>query len=238
MLGPVRSRSGWVWGAGGKLPVARDYIRFGVQTPLLKAFSDWVESGWSTIGQKPVQSCSWRFWARGIKREELACGLLRDSSDSLGRPYPFIVLGTGTLKGWEEKWDFLPLVFHDHWNRMEYLSTRRVYDFHDLEGDLNMMYMPVLPERAVDTQGSLPDRFSEYHTGSLKEDKELFIPMESSDTEDPDETLVLWHTFLKEKVGHPPTTVFIGGTVDSPFLVLFQRSLMAQDFNRLWNAGH
>ena len=233
MLGSIKSSPAWVWGARGKLPVAGDYVSLGADSSLLKAFSGWVEKGFSTLANKPISSSSWRFWAKGTKREDLVCGLLRDSADSLGRPYPFLVLGTGTLPGWEERWELLPQAFHDHWNRMEYLSTRRVQNLGDLEGDLNMLGLPVLPQSSRPS-APVSLRLPEGERAYLDERRALFIPLKSSEHEDSVETLVQWHAFFKARLDHPPTTVFIGGKVDVPYLVVFQRSLLSGDFNRLW----
>ncbi len=157
MLGSVKQKQGWAWGAAGKHPVARDYIAIGAQTPLLKAFADWMESGYSALQERPQQACSWRFWARGMKKQELVCGLLRDSNDSVGRPYPFLIFGTGPLDGWEETWELLPYVFEGIWSRMEYVGSKKSFDVSALESDLGMLPYPTLFQGAGAAAGKYQD---------------------------------------------------------------------------------
>jgi len=53
----------------------------------------------------------------------LVCGVVRDSVDRLGRPYPLLVLGTGSLREWESHWDLLPYACLPVWQRIEYLGA-------------------------------------------------------------------------------------------------------------------
>jgi type VI secretion system protein VasJ len=51
------------------------------------------------------------------------CGLGRDSSDSIGCPYPLLIMGEGRLKGWEKRWSQLPVQLNRTWKRMESIVT-------------------------------------------------------------------------------------------------------------------
>ena len=128
----MRSKQTWNWAACGKHPVGRDYFSVGLNDPILKAFSDWIDSGYQRLNPEHGSASvfySWRFWAKGLKKGSLVCGVGRDSSDNIGRPYPFLIMGTGPLKGWEENWDVLPDVFGETWRQMEYMSAKRFSDF-------------------------------------------------------------------------------------------------------------
>ena len=67
----------------------------------------------------PAGICSWRFWAKGANKKALVCGVARDSSDSVGRPYPLLVVGTGPLADWEDEWELLPAACENTWNQMD-----------------------------------------------------------------------------------------------------------------------
>lgn len=233
MLGSVRQKQVWAWGAAGKHPVARDYIALGMQTPLLKAFADWVESGYSALRERPRQACSWRFWARGMKRQELVCGLLRDSNDSVGRQYPLLIFGTGPLDGWEETWDLLPYVFEGIWSRMEYVGSKRSFDIPALQDDIGMLPYPTL------FQGTgAAGRDRDMHEPDLPGNgAEFFGPVRGAAGEDPSDTLVRWHTRFKRRDREPPNAVFMGGVPENAHLALFRRSLSPQDFIRLWTSS-
>jgi type VI secretion system protein VasJ len=94
----------------GKHPTVMDYFQLGSSAPLVNAFAVWAENGYQKLvakNRKRTAFCSWRFWAKGMRKGYIACGLGRDSSDSAGRPYPLMIMGIGTLAGWEENWDLL-----------------------------------------------------------------------------------------------------------------------------------
>jgi len=89
----------------GKHPVAMDYFHLGTSAPLVNAFGAWIENGYQKVvspARNGLALHSWRFWARGIQKGHIACGVVRDSSDSTGRPYPLLVMGIGKLPGWEK----------------------------------------------------------------------------------------------------------------------------------------
>ena len=100
MLGSLIKGPTWCWAAVGKHPVAADYIRLGNSTSLLDAVADWVAKGYDELLRmdgRSQDSHSWRFWLRGVKKDTLICGLCRDSSDRIGRPYPLMIMGEGRL---------------------------------------------------------------------------------------------------------------------------------------------
>jgi len=139
MLGSVGSPSHWQWAAAGKHPAVNDFFQLGSDLPLMDTFLGWLRRGYSIVASREQNTSSyysWRFWCRGTKSDSLACGLVRDSSDGLGRPYPLLVLGHGPLKGWEDHWDLLVLASEGTWNRMEYLSKRLFNNLREFEKEL------------------------------------------------------------------------------------------------------
>jgi len=133
----------WEWFAIGKHPVAMDYFRLGVVTPLANAFAGWFESGYETLAgrNRPGSTIhSWRFWSKGIGKESIACGVGRDSSDGRGRPYPLLIMGIGTLPGWEDNWDLLTFSCEDTWRHIEHIATGRFSDLKQMEAELGRNY--------------------------------------------------------------------------------------------------
>ncbi|MCJ7581703.1 MAG: type VI secretion system-associated protein TagF, partial [Candidatus Aminicenantes bacterium] len=107
MLGIGKSKNIWNWAVCGKHPVARDYFRISLSTSLLGAFESWFEKGYQVLSKQRKAArtvYSWRFWARGIKKGNLICGVGKDSGDSIDRRYPLLIMGDGFLDGWEEDW--------------------------------------------------------------------------------------------------------------------------------------
>ena len=105
MLGSVKKT--WNWIGSGKHPAAGDYFKVGQFTPVLDAVAGWLENGFGRwiearkeASGSPYSQNSWRFWIRGPKTDCLVVGVVKDSSDSLGRPFPLLIAGAGLLLLW------------------------------------------------------------------------------------------------------------------------------------------
>lgn len=249
MLGPLKPKHTWNWTASGKHPVARDYFRIGPNPPLLKAFSDWVKNGFQILDSKQdhtPQFYFWRFWARGPTKGNLVCGVGRDSSDSLGRPYPLLIMGAGLLEGWEDHWDLLPFAFEKTWRQMEYMATRRFTDFKQVEDEVcsikppepNWLEFADQRESQKESEPSYSNselsRDMENKASGLRERTEFFIPLDSGPPNDPFTLASPWHFFLKIHIGEVPNAVFMGGVPEEACLAVFKRPLVPRDFVRLW----
>ena len=145
MLEGLRSERRWQWAAYGKHPAAKDYFKVGQDFPLLNSFSEWIESGYEKLASRKNPAsmrCSWRFWTREARRENVVCGVLRDSTDSFGRPYPLLIMGTGPSRDWVNEWDLVPLACENTWGQIEYLSTRTFSDLKRLEEEVQNIRSP------------------------------------------------------------------------------------------------
>ena len=112
----------WHWVMCGKHPAFKDYFHLGQKLPMVTALSEWIEKGYRGVaGSKvsPANLLSWRFWAGGMDRDTLLCGVLKESTDSVGRPYPLLVAGSGPLNGWKTRWDLVPRACEQSWSQME-----------------------------------------------------------------------------------------------------------------------
>jgi type VI secretion system protein VasJ len=253
VLGIGESDQNWRWAAFGKHPVARDFFRVGPDFPLIKGFSDWVENGYQILTSKKKTFhglCSWRFWARGSQKESLACGLVKDSSDSLGRPYPLLIMGIGPLNGWEDHWDLLPFACERTWDQIEYLSAQMFNDFKIFESEINKL-RPPLPEWSefIMKRGDLKELglISNSHKTtqnlgdlkkqalSLSEKTESFIGLDQGMSNDQFTSVSFWHLLFKNEVKVIPNVFFMGGTLEKAYLAVFRRPLMPTDFIQLWS---
>lgn len=245
MLGSIESTNSWHWAAWGKHPAARDYFCVGPTAQVVKAFSDWVEKGYKILSSKRSPSTklhSWRFWARGPMRDALICGVGRDSSDGLGRPYPLLIMGTGPLEGWEDQWDLLPFACEKTWSQMEYLCTKRFMDFKQFEDEVRIIRPPypgwseLISQRGGSQRASSrnPEEM-ESIASSLPDKPEFFVPLDGEPSSDPFALAGLWHAFLKARNRTVPNAVFMGGAHDRTYLAVFRRALASTDFVRLWS---
>jgi len=253
VLGIGESDQNWRWAAFGKHPVARDFFRVGPDFPLIKGFSDWVENGYQILTSKKKTFhglCSWRFWARGSQKESLACGLVKDSSDSLGRPYPLLIMGIGPLNGWEDHWDLLPFAFERVWDQIEYLSAQIFNDFRKLEVEIQNIRPPLshwseLSAKRVslkEFESAFDPKEAWWDLGDLRrmassisEKTEVFFRLDRDPLHDQFIMIGLWHFLLKNEAKIIPNALFMGGTFESPHLAVFRRPLMATDFVQLWS---
>lgn len=250
MLGIGESTQYWRWGACGKHPVARDYFNVGHSVPLLKAFADWVEKGYQGAAAKRDLNTtihSWRFWARGTGKGSLACGLLRDSSDHIGRSYPLLIMGSGALKGWEEQWDLLTFACERTWNQTEYLATKTFNNLKTLEEEVHKIKPPhsewpgfvherrnLLKSGATSGRADLLKRLED--TVSSVSGKTVIMEcLDYNSFRDHFTLVTLWHSFLKAFMPDLPNAVFMGGTPETTYFAVFKRPLLPDDFVRLWS---
>jgi type VI secretion system protein VasJ len=252
MLGAMRREQYWGWALCGKHPFARDFIRIGQDVPVVKSFLEWVDKGYNLLtmqrnmNNKPV---SWRFWAKGAQEGELVCGLIKDSSDSLGRSYPLLIMGSGPLRDWEDRWELLPLACEKPWSEIEYLSSRKVENLENLKTSIRIIKPPRPQwsefENMEKRDGKTEEEY-DFHIPSsedgnldrfaslLSEKKEIIIDLDKKKVHNHFEAVNYLHGLIKMHNKNAPQAMFTGGTVDRSFLALFMRPLLTSDFVRLW----
>ncbi|MFA6149608.1 MAG: type VI secretion system-associated protein TagF [bacterium] len=239
MLGAIASPEGWRFAAFGKHPGAKDFIRLGSTTPMLEGIADWVDKGYAGIeGKKKgmADAASWRFWSKGFGPGALVCGVVRDSVDGLGRPYPLLVLGTGSLRDWEGHWDLLPYACRPLWQRIEYLGAQRYEEIGRFESAIRGLHPPV-PEwtdfsgrRDREVVVSDPEG-----DGVLPGETSRFIRLDGGAGRDPFPAAVGWQSRLRRDDAETPNAVFFGGTISRAYLGVFRKRLSTPDFVRIWN---
>jgi type VI secretion system protein VasJ len=181
----------------------------------MKAFSEWIERGYKDIASKNrsrTALCSWRFWAQGLKKEILLCGLLRDSGDNCGRPYPLLIMGSGSLKGWEKRWDLLPFACESTWNQTENLSTSMSKDLKTFEEDVVGIKQPSCEWTEFDDErNTLLESGSCASVTHLEDSiaqgsgKAVIIgSLDNEDCRDQFGAMILWHFFLLLLLGSAP----------------------------------
>lgn len=233
----------WMWAAYGKHPAARDFFRVGHEFPLLKIFSGWVDNGFTMLAKKNCNAMlnSWRFWARGTEREALICGLIKDSSDSIGRNYPLLIIGTGFLQGWEEQWDLMPLACEKIWSEIEYISTQNFNDVKNMETEVKNIRQP---QPVWQELKSKKDSFHAGNESALQnmphmppEKNENLIPLDQDLYNDQILLLSHWHSLIRKSDEKIPNAVFMGGSIGRSFIGFYKRPLTPMDFIQLWTAG-
>ncbi|NVN91626.1 MAG: DUF2094 domain-containing protein [Desulfuromonadales bacterium] len=240
----------WLWAAHGKHPSAKDFFSIGRKFPLLSDFSEWIKKGYPPLaerGKQAVTGYSWRFWARGGARDELACGLLRDSHDSFGRPYPLLVMGTGRLPSWEDHWEMLPSVCERVWQRLELVSARGFGALGGFEEELGKIRPPDptwsgSESAAIGSSGetsasslSVPIRENLARQARNVCAREMgSIIFGNGDTNDSHPLILHITGALKSHYPKAPTTLFIGGTNYESSLFFFRRPMRPSDLLTLW----
>ena len=242
MLGQMKMRPSWRWSAIGKHPVAMDYFQIGSNEALANIFANWIENGYQKLVSKDKKESSfhsWRFWIPGKGRGAIACGIGRDSSDRMGRPYPFLVMGIGTIPDWENHWELLPIIFDETWGNMEHLASAQLDDLKELEKEINQMKRPLIKETSVkylptdDIPASLLNSIKT-SAGELTRDNELYAPINDNNNNDAPSIVMEWHRGLKSYLRTYPGIVLMGGRPEKSYLAAFNRSLNTNDFIKLW----
>jgi type VI secretion system protein VasJ len=244
----------WQWVICGKHPALKDYFQLGPNLPMVTALAEWVEKGYRGVARaktSPADLLAWRFWMGGMDRNTLLCGILRDSTDSVGRPYPLLVVGSGSLTDWGTQWDLVPQACEQSWSQMESLSARIFRNLKGLEDDLARVRAP---QPAWAEFSELPTQAGPYHPSSseplgperqgniegqviaLAKESEILVALDAAPSVDPFTLIRVWHTSLKKHHPEPPKAVFMGGNTTATRLAFLRRPLTTQDFIRLWSA--
>jgi len=144
MLGIGRQKLNFELSAHGKHPAFSDYFSLNTDFPLVNALLGWVEKGvkFKTDTKENRMSHSFRFWVRGIKKGELVLGIIRDSSDRLGRPYPLLIMGSGFVKDWEKRWQYIFNSFETVFRAFEDSVASRYESFKEFETKLARINFP------------------------------------------------------------------------------------------------
>ncbi len=250
MLGGLIGGPSWDWAVFGKHPVAKDYFQMNLVSPMASAFASWVDAGFRQLAEDDRRNtvCSWRFWAKGQKKGTVICGLGKSSSDSIGRPYPMMIIGEGGLDKWEKAWQMMLIGLRQTWETIEYTTTRRLRNLEQLETQLSRLPSPRKQwQRTIrmDTKSLVADPqewdkkiiLSDVRkkVSLLEIDGQLIIPLDGQESSDPFQLASAWHVALKHCDAPIPNTVFMGGRPEKNVLALFTRPLIADDFSVLWS---
>ena len=239
MLGTLVAPEGWRFAAFGKHPGAKDYIRLGSTTPMLEGIADWVDQGYAGIEGKRkgmADAASWRFWSKGFGTGALVCGVVRDSVDRLGRPYPLLVLGTGSLREWEGHWDLLPYACLPVWQRIEYLGAQRYEEIGRFESAIRGLHPPVPGWEDFSGRRDRDIAASGHETDDAVPGEAIrFLRLDGGLGRDPFPEAVGWQSRLRRNDGSAPNAVFFGGTISRAYLGIFRKALATPDFARIWN---
>jgi type VI secretion system protein VasJ len=244
----------WRWLACGKHPSLKDYFKVGEELPMGAAFSDWVAKGYQNMPAKKFSLSdlvSLRFWTGGPTKGSFVCGVVRDSCDSIGRPFPLLVLGTGPLRDWEGQWQALPYACERTWGQMEGISTRRYPDLKQLEEEVRGIKAPeadwdryaevlqstgALGSTSSSGQEAIDIEALEKQARAMTNNSEIFVSIEEYQLQNHLKVIGVWLSLLKRSLTDIPKTVFMGGNQLRTFVAMFRRPLMAQDFTRIWHA--
>ena len=255
MLGIGKPKNIWNWAACGKHPVARDYFRINLTTALLSAFESWFEKGYQVLNQDKRTArtiYSWRFWGKGIKKGNLICGVGKDSSDSIDRRYPLVIMGDGFLDGWEKDWHLLIHAFEKTWRQIEYISSRRFDELKGLESEIHAIKNPIQTWLELKTQKENQDGTNTLNerrsvtigheeivekANLLSQKSEVLIPLDDNARMDPFDAADHWCSSLKDRWSGVPSGIFMGGVPEKHFLALLNRPLNTKDFVKLWSVS-
>ncbi len=234
----------------GKHPSFRDFIHVGIEGLLAQALRQWARSGyaeWLERRDSGHEAESWRFWTNGPARGQVAWGILRDSSDSIGRPHPLFILACCYARGWEKAWEQLPRVLDESWKGMEYLAARRFHAADELQREMAALALKRPGLGADDSkQGVTSLRDNAGCAGMESMEQELgrqrikrcrvlrfFLGGDASASAI--DNVLAWHMLLKQQISMVPRAVFAGGPAAQPYLYVFYRPLVQQDFVDMWS---
>lgn len=184
---------------------------------------------------------AWNFWAIGSQRDTVVCGHVAESRDALGRPHPLLLLGEGTLSGWRNRWNMLPLVLSDTWEGMGRIAAGAFDSLAALQGALAALPSPLETWSRVRVECSRSERGSGTDLGPILIKTGSGIggasPSEGMDVRiarpEPRGKTSFWGGLFTRR-NRAPQAVFFGGGGSSPWLRIFYRPLVRSDFVDFW----
>ncbi len=235
----------WQWMMTGKHPCASDYLAIGDKFQFAHVFSKWIERGYDVVNsKKPVKKTfyQWRFWTQEARRDYMACGVIKDSCDAFGRPYPILIIGAGHLSSWEKQWDLLPFACEAIWLQMEYMLSKDIRDSLRLGEQLKSIKMPKpdWPDYLLRRQNikgldnemkiTMEKAISQFSDGT-----DLYFEIKNADINSHFDIICIYHNLLRLKQSSPPYAIFMGGSIERLYAVCYRRSLLTNDFIKLWS---
>lgn len=252
MLGKLIRKKSWSFSAFGKHPCAGDFFSLNLKSPLTTAFAQWMETGYKRIVEEDKSILTqniFRFWAGGVDKGHVLCGLIKDSSDAVGRNHPLLIMGEGILKNWEVEWDLLPFALEKLWNQMEYAAARRVENIHQFEAELKHLIAPTEPWIKIKNNFKSGRKTVDHNLKNkiiisdisrkvrqVESEKKTSILLDHFGAIDPFQMAGVWHHCIKNNTKVLPNTVFMGGTAEKSGITFFTRPLKSQDLKSLWLA--
>ena len=246
MLGIGKPKTNFELAAYGKHPAFNDFFSINTDSPLTRALSAWVEKGAKLNENKDRkrQIRSFRFWVRGIKKGDLVLGIIRDSSDRMGRLYPLLVLAKGFVQGWEKNWNYMFNRFETVFRSLEDFTAARYENFREFETKLTQIRIPELlctnhPGVEIEKGSILPEKMIAWFEknggkGALALPIATLLNNFESFPRKHDRT---WHGLFKP-TPQGPGAVFQGGLPDNPILTIYARPLKTEDFFDLFNLSN
>lgn len=224
----------------GKHPAFSDYIRVNSTLPLANALASWVDAGMKSGGVdlKNARGIhSYRFWTRSSHKQTLIVGIVKDSSDSLGRIYPLLITGQVLMKDMHRKWRAIFDRFEQVFRSFEEMTTARYDSFKEFETALSDVRFPDTDHETFCALSAFSDCLAAWCLTN-GDNENLILPMpvflekyQSHAVNNPDQRSGGAWT-------EPPKAVFIGGLPEKPITAIYQRPLRTGDFCRLFDLAH
>jgi type VI secretion system protein VasJ len=168
---------------------------------------------------------------RGTAPDQLACGILRQSCDAIGRPYPLLLMGSGNSQNWDESWENLPMACEALWNRADTLFSQEYRAISELVAGLGTLTGP----EDIFLDDTLPPALSlKALNGDMDSEFSLFSLEAGNGSRIEVAAAMRLSLLLKKRNATPPVAVFIGGG-ETAHMAVMRRPLKSLDFEMLWN---
>jgi len=167
----------------------------------------------------------------------LVCGLLGLSRDGIGRPYPLLVAGVGTMPRQIPIWENISLACRVTWRKMKYLVDQTELHRTDLEDTLSEM---PCPEWVGEEESGSPMRCKEqknHYMEGIRTKLQQGLADRCVEIDLLDNTLsrweqsLMWQQVCREEIQVAPYSLFLGDETEQ--MKLFYRPLVVNDFVQL-----
>ncbi len=164
-------------------------------------------------------------------------GIVKDSSDSLGRMYPLLITGQVSMKDLHRQWHAVFDRFGQVFRTFEEMTTARYDRFKEFETALSDVRFPDTDKVTMGELSAFSDCLAAWSLKNASDDNlimpiPVFLEQYQSHA---DNGLMSWSGGTRIE---PPKALFIGGLPERPITAIMQRPLRTGDFCRLFDLTH
>ncbi len=178
------------------------------------------------------------FWSRGNKKDHLIAGVVAASHDSLGRPFPLLLVGETDAISWQQNWPYLVVDLYELWEELRNVIKADYQNLSELSNrltKLNTLQFPFGQRDEKDGKGSFFPESLHKEIKGLARGSSGFVPLKRNAGQSINRSSEFSLSLLQQYMAAEKeiSAIFLSGREPSR-LFFTTKSLSTADFVLLW----